>query len=44
MINQFIERNEIEEFEILGYEVRWNEDDKEFYTFVLMKHWVDYQK
>lgn len=44
MINQFIEQNEIEEFEISGYEVRWYEDDKEFYTFVLMKYWIDYQK
>lgn len=44
MINQFIEQNEIEEFEISGYEVRWYEGDKEFYTFVLMKYWIDYQK
>lgn len=43
-INQFVEQNEIEEFEILGYDVRWHEANKEFYTFILVKYWVDYQK
>lgn len=42
IINQFIERNNIEKFEIIGYEVKWYELNKGFYTFVLVKYWEEY--
>lgn len=40
-INQFIERNNIEKFEIIGYEVKWHKFNKDFYTFVLIKYWEE---
>lgn len=40
-INQFIERNDIEKFEIIGYEVKWYDFNRGFYTFVLIKYWEE---
>lgn len=40
-INRFIECNNIEEFEVAGYKVLWNDEVNDFYTFVLIKYWYE---